>query len=113
MRLCPFGQGELVKKGPSFLVVFVLISALSGTSGAGDGGASASGRTENSVGTVDDYSARSRAFSVLDERGHAIRFTWTNETKFNGVVSRGVKVAVRYTLRPDGQAVAKTVGVVK
>jgi hypothetical protein len=65
------------------------------------------------TGVVQTYSAVEHAFSVRNENGKEIRFVWTRETKFNGVVANGAKVTVRYTTQADGQNVAQTVGVLK
>jgi len=70
-------------------------------------------KVQNSVGIVREYSAASHTFSVEDESGRTIRFVWAKETKFNGVVSAGEKVTVRYTEEGEGRNVALTVGVLK
>ena len=70
-------------------------------------------KARNSVGVVKEYSAASRTFSVEDENGRTTRFVWGKETKFNGIVSTGARVTVRYTEQGDGQNVAQTVGVLK
>ena len=70
-------------------------------------------KSQNSVGVVRDYSAEAHTFSVLDDSGKTLRFVWTRETKFNGVVSDGARVNVRYTEQTDGKNLAQTVGVLK
>lgn len=70
-------------------------------------------KVQNSVGIVKEYSAASHAFSVEDENGRTVQFVWAKETKFNGVVSAGAKVTVRYTEQGDGRNLAQTVGVLK
>jgi hypothetical protein len=76
------------------------------------GGLAATEKTSNAAGVVTEYSAESRTFSLRAEKGETLTFTWTNETKFNGVVARGAKVTVRYTTSPEGKPIAQTVGVV-
>ena len=75
--------------------------------------ASAAEKAQNSVGVVKEYSAANRTFSVEDEKGRTTRFVWKKETKFNGVVSTGARVTVRYTEQSDGRNLAQTVGVLK
>lgn len=70
-------------------------------------------RTASAVGVVTEYSASTRSFAIQPEEGRPLKLNWTNDTKFNGVVTRGAKVTVRYTVGADGQAVARTVGVVR
>lgn len=75
--------------------------------------APAAEKTQNSAGVVKEYSGAERAFSVEDENGRTIRFVWAKATKFNGVVSTGARVTVRYTEQGDGRNLAQTVGVLK
>ena len=76
-------------------------------------GQAAAEKIQNSVGIVKEYSAESHAFSIQEDGGRTVRFVWTRETKFNGVVSTGGRVTVRYTEQADGQNLAQTVGVLK
>jgi hypothetical protein len=64
-------------------------------------------------GIVTAYSASDRRFTVADEAGASLTFTWSKDTRFNGVVYRGSKVTVRYVRTSDQENVAQTVGVVK
>ena len=75
--------------------------------------ARAAEKASNGVGVVRDYSAESRSFSIQEDDGRTLRFVWTRETKFNGVVSNGARVSVRYTEQTDGKNLAQTVGVLK
>lgn len=75
--------------------------------------APAAEKAQNSAGVVKEYSAAERTFSVEDENGRTIRFVWAKDTKFNGVVSQGARVIVRYTEQGDGRNLAQTVGVLK
>ncbi len=75
--------------------------------------APAAEKAQNSAGVVKEYSAAERTFSVEDESGRTIRFVWAKATKFNGVVSTGARVTVRYTEQGDGRNLAQTVGVLK
>ncbi|MGH9441669.1 MAG: hypothetical protein ACRD16_05300 [Thermoanaerobaculia bacterium] len=77
------------------------------------GMAAAAEKTQNSIGVVKEYSAAEHAFSVEEDGGRTVRFVWKKETRFNGVVSTGARVTVRYTPQPDGQNLAQTVGVLK
>jgi hypothetical protein len=77
------------------------------------GATSAAEKVQNSVGIVKAYSAASHTFSVEDESGRMVQFVWAKETKFNGVISAGAKVTVRYTEQGDGRNLAQTVGVLK
>ncbi len=95
------GVGKIVR---SALAALVLSTGLAGA---------APEKVLNSVGVVQDYSAESHDFSIRDEKGRTFRFVWTRETKFNGVVSTGAKVTVRYTEQADGRNLAQTVGVLK
>ena len=65
------------------------------------------------TGVVAVYSAAQHRFDVKDEAGRDVAFTWTKDTKFNGVVSNGAKVTVRYTPQADGTFLAQTVGILK
>ena len=76
-------------------------------------GSAASEKTQNSVGVVKEYSAASHTFSIEDESGRTVRFVWGKETKFNGVVSTGARVTVRYTEQDDDRNLAQTVGILK
>ncbi len=75
--------------------------------------APAAEKAQNSVGVVKEYSAADRTFSVEDDNGRTVRFVWGKGTKFNGVVSAGARVTVRYTEQGDGRNLAQTVGVLK
>lgn len=75
--------------------------------------AAAAEKTVTANGVVESYSAVDHAFSVKTETGASVRFVWTKDTKFNGVVASGARVTVRYTPQPDGANVAQTVGVLK
>ena len=77
------------------------------------GTATAAEKAQNSVGVVADYSAAGHTFSVEEENGRKVVFVWGKETKFNGVVSTGARVTVRYTEQSDGRNLAQTVGVLK
>ena len=92
------------------LSVAAAAAALLVPAGAGQ---AASEKTSNAAGVVTEYSAASRTFSLREESGETLTFSWTGETKFNGVVARGAKVTVRYTRSPEGKPIAQTVGVVK
>jgi hypothetical protein len=70
-------------------------------------------KTVTVTGVVDSYSAATHAFSVKTDAGETLSLVWTKETKFNGVVSQGARVTVRFTPRTDGPNVAQTVGVLK
>ncbi len=70
-------------------------------------------KARTSVGVVKEYSASSHTFSVEEEGGRTVPFVWAKETKFNGVVSTGAKVTVRYTEEADGRNLAQTVGILK
>ncbi|HKB69638.1 MAG TPA: hypothetical protein VKH46_02270 [Thermoanaerobaculia bacterium] len=75
--------------------------------------AAAAEKTVTANGVVESYSAVEHAFSVKTDTGATVRFVWTKETKFNGVVANGARVTVRYTPQPGGPNVAQTVGVLK
>jgi|KBSMisStaDraftv2_1062788.scaffolds.fasta_scaffold3257715_1 hypothetical protein len=77
------------------------------------GVARAAEKAQTSAGVVKEYSAAERTFSVEDENGRTVRFVWGKDTKFNGVVSAGARVTVRYTEQGDGRNLAQTVGVLK
>jgi hypothetical protein len=64
-------------------------------------------------GIVQSYTASEHRFVVKDESGRDVPFGWTKDTKFNGVVSTGAKVTVRYTPQADGSNLAQTVGILK
>lgn len=83
-----------------------LAAALSAPVGAAE-------KTQTLTGTVQTYSAAEHRFTVRDATGREIAFVWTHDTKFNGVVSEGAKVTVRYTPQADAPNVAQTVGVMK
>jgi hypothetical protein len=70
-------------------------------------------KTVTANGVVEGYSAADHAFAVKPDSGPVLRFVWTKETKFNGVVANGARVTVRYTPQTDGPNVAQTVGVLK
>jgi hypothetical protein len=70
-------------------------------------------KTSSAVGVVTEYSAASHSFAIRTDSAETLRFQWNDETRFNGVVSRGMKVSVRYTETPDGSNLARTVGVLK
>jgi len=70
-------------------------------------------KTSSAVGVVTEYSAASHDFSIRTDADQTLRFRWNDETKFNGVVSRGMKVSVRYTETGNGEILARTVGVLK
>jgi len=70
-------------------------------------------KTSTVTGIVQVYSAVEHTFSIKDENGREVRFVWTQETKFNGVMASGAKVTVRYTPQADGPKVAQTVGILK
>jgi hypothetical protein len=65
------------------------------------------------TGVVEEYSAAQHRFVVKDEAGRQVAFTWTRDTKFNGVVATGAKVTVRYTPQDNAPNVAQTVGILK
>jgi hypothetical protein len=65
------------------------------------------------TGVVEEYSAAQHRFVVKDEAGRQVAFTWTRDTKFNGVVATGAKVTVRYTPQDNSPNIAQTVGIVK
>jgi len=65
------------------------------------------------TGVVEEYSAAQHRFVVKDETGRQVAFTWTRDTKFNGVVATGAKVSVRYTPQDNAPNVAQTVGILK
>lgn len=65
------------------------------------------------TGVVEEYSASQHRFVVKDEAGRQVAFTWTKDTKFNGVVATGAKVTVRYTPQDNAPNLAQTVGIVK
>jgi len=77
------------------------------------GSVAAAEKTPTVTGLVQVYSAVEHAFSIKDENGKEIRFVWTLETKFNGVMANSARVTVRYTPQADGPNVAQTVGVLK
>ena len=70
-------------------------------------------KTQTLTGTVQTYSASDHRFTVKDGAGREVAFVWTRDTKFNGVVSTGAKVTVRYTPQADAANLAQTVGVAK
>ena len=88
-------------------VAATFLAAAAGT------GIAAPEKTQNSAGIVTDYSAQAREFAVHEDAGREMRFVWNRETKFNGVVSNGARVTVRYTEQADGKNLAQTVGVLK
>jgi len=65
------------------------------------------------TGVVEEYSAAQHRFVVKDEAGRPVAFTWTRDTKFNGVVATGAKVTVRYTPQDNAPNIAQTVGTLK
>lgn len=65
------------------------------------------------TGVVEEYSAAQHHFVVKDEAGRQVAFTWTKDTKFNGVVATGAKVTVRYTPQDNAPNLAQTVGILK
>ncbi len=69
-------------------------------------------RTQTVTGVVQSYSAAQHAFTVKMDSGE-VRFIWTRDTKFNGVVATGAKVTVRFTAQADGPNLAQTVGILK
>jgi hypothetical protein len=75
--------------------------------------AASPGKTQNAAGIVTRYSPAAHEFAIRDEGGAELGFTWDRNTKFNGVLSRGMKVSVRYTTLPSGENLAQAVSVVK
>jgi len=65
------------------------------------------------TGIVQSYSAASHAFTLKSDSGETVSLVWTKETKFNGVVSQGARVTVRFAPQPGGPSLAQTVGVLK
>jgi hypothetical protein len=94
----------LKRTGTLFLAVVLSAGALT---------AAAAEKTPTAVGVVADYSASDRTFSIRDDQGKTWKFVWNHDTKFNGVVSAGARVSVRYSPHPDGVNVAQTVGILK
>ena len=79
-------------------------------------GASVAGedRFETVSGSVSSFSAARHELAMRDESGADRRFTWTKETKFNGVVTEGARVSVRYAKASGGRpAEALSVSVLK
>lgn len=105
IRKAPVAAGLLVAVALAALTVSALpVSALA---------ALPAEKTPTVAGVVSAYSASEHSFSVRDDQGKLWKFLWNHETKFNGVVSNGARVSVRYTPQPDGANVAQTVGVLK
>lgn len=88
--------------------IAILVAALNGPALF-----AAAEKTPTAVGIVSDYSASAHTFSIRDDQDKSWKFVWNHETKFNGVVSTGARVSVRYTPQADGANVAQTVGVLK
>ena len=63
------------------------------------------------TGTVTKLEAANHAVFVSTGNGQEIRFIWTAETRFNGTLSQGAKVTIRYTAQEDGQNLAHQISV--
>jgi hypothetical protein len=64
-------------------------------------------------GTVTRLQAADHAVFVSLANGQEMRFFWTAETRFNGTLSQGAKVTIRYTAQQDGQNLAHQISVGK
>jgi hypothetical protein len=54
-------------------------------------------RFETVSGSVTAFSAARHEIAIRDDAGADRRFSWSKETKFNGVVAEGARVSVRYS----------------
>jgi hypothetical protein len=68
--------------------------------------------TKSVSGTVTDFVAASKKIEIKTAEGSSMTFVWNSETRFNGVVSAGARVVVRYTTS-GGQNLARTIGVAR
>jgi hypothetical protein len=75
--------------------------------------AAAGDKTLSATGTVTRIEAADRTVYVSIGNGQEVRFTWTSETRFNGALSQGAKVTIRYSAQPDGQNLAHQISVAK
>ena len=76
--------------------------------------APAEDRLETVTGAVTSFSATRHEIAIREESGAEMRFFWTRDTKFNGVVTEGARVSVRYARASGGQpAEALSVSVLK
>jgi len=73
--------------------------------------AAAGDRTQSVSGTVTRLEAADRTVFVSVGNGQEMRFTWTAETRFNGTLSQGARVTIRYTAQEDGQNLAHQISV--
>jgi hypothetical protein len=96
------------------LILLAAIPALvlCGVFGLSSPANAAAEKTLTSTGVVQSYTASEHAFTVKTDAGE-LKFVWTKETKFNGVVGNGARVTVRYTPQAGGDNVAQTVGVLR
>ena len=75
--------------------------------------AAAGDKTQSVTGTVTRLQAADHAVFVSVGNGQELRFIWTAETRFNGTLSQGAKVTIRYTAQQDGQNLAHQISVGK
>jgi hypothetical protein len=75
--------------------------------------AAAGDKTSSVTGTVTRLQATDHTVFVSTGNGQETRFIWTAETRFNGTLSQGAKVTIRYTTQQDGQNLAHQISVGK
>jgi hypothetical protein len=101
-------QGGTVKIARGFILAGVLLAAIGPAAPASSAQETAT-ETRSASGTVTDFAPAKRRLEIKTANG-PMAFTWNSETRFNGTVSPGARVVIRYTIS-DGQNVARTIGV--
>ena len=76
-------------------------------------GAAPADRSLTATGTIARVQASERAVTVTLADGSEARFVWNAETKISGVLSPGVKVAIRYEAGADGRNLAQQISVAR
>ena len=97
-----FKKGDAMKRAALGLAMLCAVSLV--LAAAGD-------RTQSVSGTVTRLEAADRTVFVSVGNGQEMRFTWTAETRFNGTLSQGARVTIRYTAQEDGQNLAHQISV--
>ncbi len=70
-------------------------------------------RALTAAGTITKLQASERTIVVTLADGTETRFTWTTDTKINGVLAPGAKVTIRYEAGADGRNLAQQISVSK
>ena len=107
------GRGNAFPGMEKFAVKYRWLAVVALVAAAAPMRAAPAEKTPVLTGVVEEYSAAQHRFVVKDETGRQVAFTWTRDTKFNGVVATGARVSVRYTPQDKAPNVAQTVGILK